>query len=336
MGDHWTNMIAALAFGSAAIATTAAYAEPRELSFATYIPANSSFIVDDLVPWTEWVNERANGEFRIKVYAGGTLSRDPNQQAKVVKDGIADMVAIVPGRSPGEYPNYAIFELPGFARNATEGTLAAWQLYKDGMLGQHDQIRIVSMWLAEPSILFSSRPVESIADFENMRIRVAGGTQTDTMLALGAIPQPVKSSEVAEAISRGMLDGALVDWTVGDTFRVHEVTNHVYNIPMGSLPFLLAMNVDTYASLSDAGKALIDEAGEEWVRRQGPFFGDEAREVRTKLEASDKHTVIDASEDQIDLLLEKTSAMREDVASRVEPGLIEAYQEKLQQIRAGG
>ena len=48
------------------------------------------------------------------------------------------------------------------------------------------------------------------------------------------------------------------------------------------------------------------------------------REVRTKLEASDKHTVIDASEDQIDLLLEKTRTMREDVASRVEPGLIEA------------
>ncbi|WP_313137407.1 TRAP transporter substrate-binding protein [Paracoccus jeotgali] len=335
MGNHWTNMIAAFAFGGAAIATTAAYAEPKELSFATYIPASSSFIVDDLVPWTEWVNERANGEFKIKVYAGGTLSRDPNQQDKLVKDGIADMVAIVPGRSPGEYPNYAIFELPGFARSAAEGTQAAWELYKEGKLGQHDQIQIVSMWMAEPGILFSSKPVESVADFENKRVRVAGGTQTDTMLALGAIPQPVKASEVAEAISRGMLDGALVDWTVADTFRVHEVTNHVYNIPMGSLPFLLAMNVDTYASLSDEGKALIDEAGEEWMRRQGPFFGDEGKEVRAKLEASGKHTVVDATEDQIQLLLEKTKALREDVASRVEPGLIEAYDEKLQKFRAG-
>jgi len=38
MGNHWTNMIAAFAFGGAAIATTAAYAEPKELSFATYTP----------------------------------------------------------------------------------------------------------------------------------------------------------------------------------------------------------------------------------------------------------------------------------------------------------
>lgn len=332
MGKFWNGTVAAMALGVTAIAATSA--DARELSFATYIPASSNFITDDLVPWTEWINERANGEFEIKVYAGGTLGRDPNQQGKLVKDGIADMVAIVPGRSPGEYPNYAIFELPGFARDSAIGTQAAWEMYKEGTLGDSDAIHIVSIWLGEPSIVFSTGAIESIEDLAGQRVRVAGATQTETLLAVGAIPQPVKTSEVAEAISRGMLDAALVDWVVADTFRIPEVTSHVYNIPMGSVPFIIAMNVDTYASLSDEGKALIAEAGEEWARRQGKFFGDQATEVRAALEASGDHTVIDATDEQIAKLLELTTAVREDVRTRVAPGLIEAYSFKLKEIAA--
>ncbi len=333
MGKFWNTTIAAFALGTTAIATMA-QADPIELSFATYIPANSNFITDDLVPWTEWINERANGEFEIKVYAGGTLGRDPNQQGKLVQDGIADMVAIVPGRSPGEYPNYAIFELPGFARNATVGTQAAWEMYKEGTLGDSEAIHIVSIWLGEPSIVFSTGAITSIEDLAAQRVRVAGATQTDSLLAVSAIPQPVKTSEVAEAISRGMLDAALVDWVVADTFRIPEVTTHVYNIPLGSVPFIIAMNNDTYANLSAEGQAVIDEAGEEWARRQGPFFGDQATEVRAALEATGEHTVVDATDEQIAQLLDMTEAVREDVRTRVSPGLIEAYQAKLAEIAA--
>lgn len=333
MGKFWNTTIAAFALGTTAIVTTA-QADPIELSFATYIPASSNFITDDLIPWTEWINERANGEFEIKVYAGGTLGRDPNQQGKLVQDGIADMTAIVPGRSPGEYPNFAIFELPGFAQSSAQGTQAAWEMYNEGQLGEYDSLHVVSVWLGEPSIVFSTGPIESIEDLAGQRVRVAGATQTDTLLAMDAIPQPVKSSEVAEAISRGVLDAALTDWVVADTFRIPEVTNHVYNIPMGSLPFFLAMNNDTYASLSAEGQALIDEAGHEWARRQGPFFGEQATAVRAELEASEDHTVVDATPEQIEQLRELTQPIRDDVSSRVAPSLIEAYQAKLDEIAA--
>ncbi|WP_281982488.1 TRAP transporter substrate-binding protein DctP [Thalassorhabdomicrobium marinisediminis] len=333
MGRFWNTTVAALALGTTAIATTA-YAEPVELSFATYIPASSNFITDSLVPWTEWVNERANGEFEIKVYAGGTLGRDPNQQGKLVKDGIADMAAIVPGRSPGEYPNFAIFELPGFARTSAEGTQAAWEMYKEGTLGDYDSLQIVSIWLGEPSIVFSTGPIQSIEDLAGQRVRVAGATQTDTLLTMDAIPQPVKSSEVAEAISRGVLDAALTDLVVADTFRIHEVTSHAYDIPMGSLPFFIAMNNDTYESLSPEGQELLAEAGDEWARMQGVFFGDQATEIRANLEADPDYTVVDATEEQIAQLRELTQPIREDVSTRVAPGLIDAYQAKLDEIAA--
>ncbi len=333
MGKFWNTTIAAMALGTTAI-VTAAHADPIELSFATYIPASSNFITDDLIPWTEWVNERANGEFEIKVYAGGTLGRDPNQQGKLVQDGIADMAAIVPGRSPGEYPNFAIFELPGFARTSAQGTQAAWEMYKEGTLGEYNSLHIVSIWLGEPSIVFSTGLIDSLEGLAGQRVRVAGATQTDTLLALDAIPQPVKTSEVAEAISRGVLDAALTDWVVADTFRIPEVTTHVYDIPMGSLPFFIAMNNDTYANLSPEGQALLAEAGEEWAVRQGVFFGEQAVAVRAKLEASEDHTVVDATPEQIAQLREATQPIRDDVSTRVATGLIEAYQAKLDEIAA--
>lgn len=99
----------AVAAGAMVLSTSSA--DAREMSLATYIPASISFVQKLLEPWADWINEKANGEFTVKVYAGGTLGRDPNQQDRLVSSGVADIAAIVPGRNLGAYPHYSIFEL---------------------------------------------------------------------------------------------------------------------------------------------------------------------------------------------------------------------------------
>ena len=125
MGKWMNKALTGLSLG-AILSAGAAFAEPRELSIATYIPAASGFVKNMLEPWAAWINEHSGDEFKVKVYAGGTLGKDPDQQDKIVKDGIADMSIIVPGRNPAEYAQFQVVELPAFARSGADGSEAAW------------------------------------------------------------------------------------------------------------------------------------------------------------------------------------------------------------------
>lgn len=279
------------------------------------------------------VNERAGGEFTVQVYAGGTLGRDPNQQDRMVQSGIADMAVIIPGRNPGAYPHWGIFELPGMARSSEEGSYALWQMHQEGTLAIGDVLQVIAAWTTDPYIVHTREPVTGLDALRNLRVRVLGQTQTQTMLALGSVPQAVSITETPEAISRGTLDGSLADWAVFDIFRIPEVTNHSYTLPLGVLAMAVVMNPDSFAALSPAGQAVMREAGEEWQRMLSAYYVRErARITGTYTERG--HQIHEASEADITAMLAATTDVRATVISQAGDEAMSAYARWLDHYRA--
>ena len=333
MNKYVKNVLAGFTL-SMLIGQGTAFAEPRELSIATYLPAASTFVKQMLVPWADWINENSGDEFKVKVFAGGTLGRNPSQQDKIVKDGIADVAIIIPSRSPAEYPQFSIFQLPGFARSGPVGSEVMWSMYADETLPQVTGLNVLTMWMSDPYMVHSSEAINGLDDLKGRKFRAIGSTQTETMLALGAIPENVKITEAPEAITRGLLDGALADWSVASVFKITEVTQHTYDIPLGNLVFIIAMNEDTYSDLSDEGKALFVEAQKQWMSMLHEYLASQQKKVRNA-KAEKGETVVDVTEADMALLLEATSHIREDVANRVGADLIDEYGRRLQLAEDG-
>ena len=318
---------------AATVALSVSAADARELSLATYIPASSSFVTGLLEPWAAWINERSGDEFSVQIYAGGTLGRDPNQQDRLVSSGVADMAAIVPGRNLGAYPHYAIFELPGFARSAEEGSYAAWQMHLDGTLQTGENLQILTVWTTDPYIIHTSEPVTSIDDIADLRLRVLGQTQTESVLALGGVPQAVSITETPEAISRGTLDGSLADWAVFDIFHIGEVATNTYTLPLGVLAMSIAMNPDSYAELSPEGQALLAEAGEYWQELVVQFYGGERSRIIEEYTGRG-HAIHEADDAAIERLLEATSHLEGAARESAGDAVMEAYVARLNEHRA--
>lgn len=318
---------------ASALAMSAASVDAREMSLATYISANSSFVMDLLTPWTEWINERSGDEFHIQVYAGGTLGRDPNQQDRIVSSGIADISIIVPGRNPGVYPHYSMFELPGYIRSAEEGSFAAWQLHLDGILETGDNLKVLTVWTSDPYIIHGRDPITQLGDIAGRRFRVLGQTQTDTVLALGGVPQAVSITETPEAISRGTLDGSLADWAVFDVFGIGEVAHHSFTLPLGVISFSTVMNPNSYAELSPAAQALLAEAGEEWQRRVVAYYGSERSRIHD-LYHGRGHITIDATDAEIEAAVVATAPQRDAVVATIGDAVMNAFVERLEAHRA--
>ncbi|WP_204114507.1 TRAP transporter substrate-binding protein [Shimia biformata] len=325
---HWIKTTAAgLALG-AMMSTAATTLQAREMNVATYLPAASGFVKDLLVPWADWVNERSGDDFSLRVFAGGTLSRDPNQQDKIVRDGIADIAVIIPSRNPSEYPQFSVFGLPGLARSGVLGSAAAWSMYKDGSLPDVSTVKILALWVSDPYIVHSSSPVTSLEDLKGKKFRAIGATQTDTILALGGVPENVKITETPESIMRGILDGALADWAVASTFKITEVTDHSYDVPLGTLPFFLGMNKNSYDELSDESKALLAEAGEKWQEMLATFYNEQNETIIAAANEAGT-TIVQASDADIEQLVAKTQGVYADVAERAGADVIDAYRAAL-------
>ena len=323
----------ASAVTASTIALTAGTVDAREMSIATYIPASTSFVQKLVEPWAAWVNDNANGEFTFKVFAGGTLGRDPNQQDRLVSSGVADMAVVVPGRNLGAYPHYTMFELPGFARSADEGSYAAWQMHKDGTLKTGENLKVLTVWTTDPYIVHTSEPVTGVEDIKGRQLRVLGQTQTASVLALGGVPQAVKITETPEAISRGTLDGSLADWAVFDVFKIGEVADHSYTLPMGVLAMSITMNPDTYAGISDEGKAVLDEAGEVWQQMVVDYYASERGRIQTKYTEGGL-TITQADDAAVKTLVDATADLSVAARETVGDPVMDAYIARLEEHRA--
>ncbi len=309
-------------------------AQAKELSFATFVSPTSTTVTEVLEPWIEWFNANAGGDTTIKLYAGGSLGRNPVAQPKLLKDGVADMTIMVPAYYPGVYPDFDMFELPGLANSATEASTAAWSLYKDGKLGGLDDFKVVSIYTSAPYAIHSTADVKSVDDLKGLKIRAGGPVQTAVLQSLGAVPQAMSPTEMAENINRGLLDGALADWSVASSFKVMEVTTNHYNAKLGVLPFVVAMNKDTYDALPEPARKAIDESGDMLVKLQGDSFDAFEKKAIEKTRAESGQTVVEPGKEEFAKIREMTKGVRDDMVSRNGSEGIDSYEAALEKMRA--
>lgn len=310
-------------------------AQAKDLAFSVFVPAASPTITAVYQPWIDWFNEKAAAhDVAIKLYAGGTLGSSPLAQAQMVADGVADMALTVPSYTPGVYPDFDMFELPGFIGNVKEGSLAALELHQEGKLKGYEDYYVVAIYTSDTYMLHSKPPIATFDDIAGKRFRVAGKIQTAVIEAIGGVPQNASAGEMAEAIDRGLLDGALTDASVAKTFRVADVATNHYAAKLGVLVFTIVMNRGVYEGLPAEVKDLLAQSGQVIADNQIASYGPAVARNLEAWEASADHTVVQPSDEERARIKTAVAPVIDMVAAAATPGLLEAFEAKLEDVRA--
>ena len=130
------------------------------------------------------------------------------------------------------------------------------------MQEEFDDVHILATWVHGPGVFHTADPVETPADLQGMKIRGGSRLVNDLLELTGAEPIGMPVRPCPEGLSKGVIDGTTIPWEVTTALKVSElVTNHTEFEGPGlyTLTFVLAMNEDTYDSLPDDLKAVIDE-----------------------------------------------------------------------------
>lgn len=328
-----------IAAGALAATSLAAGALAQEkLKFAVFTPDAELTHQIVMKPWAARVNKDAAGAVQIDTFPNGALGRNPGLQTKMLNDGIADIAWVIPSYTPGVYLDDDVFELPNIIQNSVEGSVAAWRLLQKGMLRGYDQYYMIGLFTSSPYTFHTNYKVTKGADLKGKKIRGVGAISTESIKALGAVPEGMPFTQLVEAISRGVIDGTTGHPIAVFDFGVHRVTSSHYLGRIGSVTLGIFMSKKKFDSLPAAGKAAIERhRGEALSRVFGKMSEDRNAELIGEWKKDGKRTVTEPDKADAaawDKMLSPVVSAWEgkDVRNKA---LLAALRQELANVRAG-
>ena len=251
----------ALILGAVALSGITMAPQAQELRLSTFVPPVHVIYREILTPWSQEVAKATNGEVKVTLYPSMQLGGKPPELFRQAVDGVSDLVFTLPGYTSPAFPRTQMIELPGLKPDGVAATNMMWDLLDPYLLPEYAGTKVIALWGAEDAGLMTrAKPIRSLDDLKGMRMRAPSAAQAKQLEVMGAVPIAMPITEVYPSLERGVVDGAMLPFSVIVDFRLGEVAK-TYTIAgpiFGRSSFLVAMNKKKWDSLSASARAAID------------------------------------------------------------------------------
>ena len=258
------------------------------------------------VPWCEDIAKESNNRMRCQILPAMSGGGTPGQLVDRVKDGVDDLVMTLPGYTPGRFPIMEALELPFMTNTAEVASAAAWDYYSKYATKEFPGTKILATWVHDEGFVSTSgKPVRTLDDFKGLKIRAASRQSTKLLAKLGATPVGMPIPGVADAMTKGTIDGFLTAWEIIPSFKLQEVSKFHTEIEpsrpsMFTAGFVFAMHQAKYDSLPPDLKRIIDKHSGAGLSRTIGRYWDEATAVGRKAAQDRGNTFIKVSPAETD------------------------------------
>jgi len=262
-----------LALAVAAVATTAAFPATAQvtLTFSSWVPPTHSLSV-----WQRnWANELEKATAgRIKVQELPKAPAAPPGTFDGVRDGLMDFSYVTASYTPARHILPLMAELPGAGATAEINSVAYSRIHWKHLhkAGEYKGVKLMAVWTHGPGQMFTKKPVKTLADFKNQKIRTGGGISEKVVSALGGSPFFKPAPESYELLSSGVADGVFFPFESIVSFKLDKVITQATVFPGGlySSAFGFFMNEAKWAKLSKQDQDIIEKmSGEAAARSNG-------------------------------------------------------------------
>jgi len=251
-------------------------AEPIKLSYANFPPA-PTFPCVQMERWKAEVEKRTNGQVLINTYPGGTLL-----DAKDMMDGViagqANIGCLCMAYQPGRFIVTNSTSLPLGIPNALVGSRVLWDLYNKYKPEEFAQVKVLTMFATAPSNIMSKVPVRNLEDLKGLDIRASGGAAV-IIKAWGGNDVGMPMSATPEALQKGVVKGLFSSLEVMKDFKFAELCKYVTLTDTVVYPFAVVMNMNTWNSLPDEVKKVMDDLAFEQCEWTGNYMDNHVKEA---------------------------------------------------------
>lgn len=222
----------------------------------------------------EEIKKRSGGEMTLGITSLPELGLSGFELVRTLRSGLVDAADVLPTYVAGDIPVIEGGDILGIFKDydtAVKGHLAWERVLRDKYANQIGST-VLGSWPYTQQLLYSKKDIKTLDDLKGMRIRVFSPAMAQFVSAIGAEPVSVPYAEVYTALDRGTIDGAITCALCGWEQKMHEVTDYLVDIHMGTaVSTLFVVSNRTWSRLTEDQKKLMTDIGNEFTERGWSF-----------------------------------------------------------------
>jgi TRAP-type transport system periplasmic protein len=208
------------------------------------------------------VKEKTNGAVTINMHLGGSLPIKAESITAAVADNVIQFGD--DGFATGTIPISGVLRLPLLLQSPAELAKAMDIIrpYLDTAYGKRGII-VLGQYSYPFQVIWGKKKITSLADLKGLKLRVTSVEQGEFIRTFNGVPLTMGSPDVAAALDRGVVDGALTA-SSGGGLTWHDLLKYRFAFPVSFVTSTYIVNKDAFDKLTqDQQKILRDAAAEE-------------------------------------------------------------------------
>jgi TRAP-type transport system periplasmic protein len=276
-------------------------AQEVELRLSHWVPPTHPIQTLGIEPWIKSLSDASDGRIKVTIFPAQQLGAAPDHY-DMARDGIADITYTNPGYQAGRFPIYSLIEIPFHANNGAAAAKAIHEWYAPIAEKEMSDVKFCIANPHDPGTFHSKAPIKVPNDIDGLNVRPAHATMARFVSLLGGGPVQVPAPEAREAIANGTADAITFPWNSIYIFGIDSETKYHLDMPFYISAQLLLINKDTYNSMPDDLKAILDDhCTPEWSQRFSEGWAANEASGRQKMIDSGEHTLYQPTGDEVQM-----------------------------------
>ena len=216
----------------------------------------------------ERVRDRTEGQVEFQISSFPELGLAGPDSLRLIEDRTMELAEIYSGYIGGDLPIIDVANLWGLYPDS-ETNFAVIDATREDVhriIEEQSHGIVIMENYYESNYYFSSRPLNTLADFEGLKTRSHSTVLSDLLSGMGADPQFMAFADVYTGLERGVLDAAVSCGTCGSGVRWYEVTDYMVGPIVAIGVTWITMNKDVWDSIPPDLQAIIKEEGDRHQR----------------------------------------------------------------------
>src|SRR6185295_12499727 len=246
-------------------------AAAADFTLKTVVTTRTAIQTEQLWTWAaEQIESRTKGRVKLEIVSVPELGLSGFELVRVMQAGLVDIGDVLPTYVAGDIPVIEGADLLGIFGDydaAVKGH-RAWETVLREKYSDRLGAVVLGSWPWAQQLLYSNRPVTSLADVKGMKIRVFSPAMAQFVRALGGEPVSLAYAEVYTALERKTVDGAITCSRCGWDTKWYEVTKHLVDLHMGTaVSTLFVVSKKTWERLPPDIRQVLEQVGNEFTER---------------------------------------------------------------------
>lgn len=209
--------------------------------------------------WTRELARLSGGKASAEIVPFDRAGIRGQEMLRLVQVGAVPFGTALLSVSASQDAELALADLAGLNPDivSLRKSVAAFRPHLERILRERYGSELLAVYAYPAQVPFCTRPIASLGDLAGRRIRVSSATLSDWAVALGATPVQTAFAEVIAHLKSGNIDCAVTGTMSGNTIGLHEVTSHLYTLPVGWGLSAFVANGGAWAALPKELQALL-------------------------------------------------------------------------------